>query len=85
MLNLSNYQGSEDISMGDLRFSGTINLYRTFDEFNPEVQRGGLALVPFTLSVPMDNTDDFFGDTSWTYGGNVGSRSTHGKTSLCCE
>ncbi len=65
---IANFQSSEDASFGDLRFSATLNLYRTWDDVDPSIQRSGVALIPF-FTFPMDNTDDFFGDGSWTGGG----------------
>ncbi len=77
---IANYQNTQDGSLGDLRFSGTLNVYRKWDDTDPSIQRGGFALVPF-VTVPMDNTDDFFGESSWTGGGllafdrHIGKRS----------
>ncbi len=65
---IANYQSTQDASFGDLRFSGTLNLYRRYDSVDQSIQRAGLALVPF-FTFPMDNTDDFFGNSSWTGGG----------------
>lgn len=74
------FQSTEDGSFGDLRFSGTLSLYRKWDEVDPSVKRGGFALIPF-FTVPMDNTDDFFGDSSWTGGGLIAFDRHLGKRS----
>lgn len=65
---IANFTSTEDTSLGDLRFSGTLNLYKTFDQVDSSIQRSGFALIPF-LTIPMNNKDDFFGDASWTAGG----------------
>lgn len=65
---ISSYESNTDQSMGDLRFSGTLNLFRKNDPTDPDVKRAGFALIPF-LTIPMNNEDDFFGDSSLTGGG----------------
>ena len=77
---IANFQTTEDASFGDLRFSGTLSLYRKWDQIDPSVQRGGFALIPF-FTVPMDNTDDFFGESSWTGGGLIAFDRHLGKRS----
>lgn len=77
---IANFQNTKDSSFGDFRFSGTLSLYRKWDEVDPSVQRGGFALIPF-FTIPMDNTDDFFGDSSWTGGGMIAFDRHLGKRS----
>lgn len=64
---ISNFQSTEDMSMGDLMFNATITL---IERGRDEVGKWGLAVIPF-LTVPLNNEDDFFGEDNFTGGAYI--------------
>ncbi|MEZ4818885.1 MAG: hypothetical protein R3A45_02935 [Bdellovibrionota bacterium] len=69
---IGTYVTTEDVSMGDLSLNATFTL---LDRGVNQLDKWGIGVTPF-LTIPFQNEDDFFGDTSFT-GGAIVSLDQH--------